>query len=82
MLIPLEKSYHSPLILIYLEIDGRTVRLADVMENTATLYESAEFPPCTFASLVFSIDGVEERQRIRLDEGIAQDSEIISFSYC
>lgn len=76
-----EYSYYSPHILIYLQIGEQRVRLADVLEETATLYDSAEVPPNTNASLVFSIDGIEESEPVVLHQGIARDSEIIRFSY-
>ena len=75
------KSSYSPNILIYLEVEGKKVRLSDVLSDTATLYESAEFPPGTAASLVFSIDGIEERQDVVLPDGIAKDSHLVALSY-
>ena len=77
----LEHSSYSPNILIYLDIDGKKIRLADVLYNSATLYEKAEVPPDTVASLVFSIDGVEEREEVVLINGISKDEDLVSFSY-
>ena len=76
-------SDYSPNILIYLEIDKKQIRLADVLEDTATLYEPvvAEVKADTGADLVFLINGFEERESIVLHEGISKDSSLISFSY-
>ena len=57
------------------------VRLADVLHETATLFEPAEFPPQTKAALIFSIDGVEESEDIILHQGISKDTKLVSFSY-
>jgi len=72
---------YSPNILIYLEIGEQTVRLADVLENTATLYGEAEIPPGTEATLVFSVDGNKESQRVLLPEGITSSQKEIPLSY-
>ena len=72
--------YYSPNILIYLEAGEKKVRLSDVLLGSATLYECAEFPPETAASLVFSIDGVEERKEIVLHDGISKGQSIVSFT--
>ena len=74
-------SGYSPNILIYLEIGEKKIRLADVMGQSATLYEVAEVRPDTEAILVFVIDGEEEREEVLLKDGIALDSQIIRFSY-
>lgn len=74
-------SGYSPTILIYLEIGEKQIRLADVLGQSATLYESAEVRPNTEAELVFVIDGQEEREEIILHEGIGSDSRLIIFSY-
>jgi len=76
-----ERSGHSPNIIIYLEIGTRKVRLSDVLYNSATLFENAEVPPHTKAALVFSIDGVEEREDVILDQGISGNESLINFSY-
>ena len=76
-----ESSSHSPNIIIYLEIGTRKVRLSDVLYNSATLFENAEVPPQTRATLVFSIDGVEEREDVMLDQGISSNESLIRFSY-
>ena len=55
--------------------------MADVLYNSATLFETAELPPYTKASLVFAIDGVEEREEVVLNDGIRKDSAKILFSY-
>ncbi len=72
---------YSPNILIYLEIDQKRIRLADVLYRSAVLYDKAEVPPRTLADLVFSIDGVEERDQIILENGISETDDKISFSY-
>lgn len=72
---------HSPNILIYLEIGEKQIRLADVMAQSATLYESVEVEPNTEAELVFVIDGEAEREEIVLTDGISHNSHIIRFSY-
>jgi len=78
----MEKSFgYSPKILIYLDIGGKTIRLADVLEDSATLYESADVAANTPAILVFSIDGEEERQNIVLSHGISKNDSLINFTY-
>ncbi len=59
----------------------KKIRLADVLYDSATLFEAAEVPPQTKASLVFSIDGAEEREEVILHEGISKEASLISFSY-
>ncbi len=44
MLMISKYSCYSPNILIYLEIDEKRIRLADVLYDSATLYEKAEVP--------------------------------------
>lgn len=74
MLMALKNSSYSPNILIYLEIGEKIIRLADVLCETATLYESdySEVKPNTQAFLVFSVDGVEQRKNIVLHQGISK----------
>lgn len=74
-------SSYSPNILIYLDVGGKKIRLADVLYDTATLFEHAHVPPHTKASLVFSIDGAEEREEVLLHDGISNDDSRISFTY-
>ena len=76
-----QHTFHSPNILIYLEADGNKIRLADVLYQSATLYEQAEIPPKTKASLVISVDGEEDREEILLDNGINKDDTLINFTY-
>ena len=71
----------SPHILIYLRVGEKTVRLADVLNGTARVYDSAELQPNTVAKLVFSIDGVEESSDVLLSDGVQLGDELISFSY-
>lgn len=76
------KSFgYSPTVLIYLDIGGKTIRLADVLDGSATLYESVEVPANTPATLVFSIGGAEERKGIILGNGISKDDSLIKFTY-
>ena len=74
-------SSYSPHILIYLEVEEKRIRLADVLYESATLYEQAEIPANTPASLVFSIDGVEEHEEICLLKSVSKEDTQISFSY-
>lgn len=73
---------YSPDVLIYLEIGEKTIRLADVLCETATLYESdyPEVKPNTQAFLVFSLDGVEQRKNIVLHQGISKGASMLFFS--
>lgn len=77
----LEQSSYSPNILIYLEIGEKKIRLSDVLYDTATLFERVEIPADTNASLVFTIDGSEEREDVILKNGISIDESVVSFSY-
>lgn len=74
-------SSYSPNILIYLETEENKIRLADVLYQTATLYEEAELPANTKASLVISVDGKEKREDIILNKGINKNDTLISFTY-
>ena len=76
-----KSSGYSPNILIYLDVGGKTIRLADVLNDSATLYESAEVPANTPATLVISVDGEEERKKVLLSSGISKSSMMISFAY-
>ena len=76
-----ESSCFSPNILIYLDVGGKKIRLADVLYDTATLFDKAEVPPQTKASLVFSINGAEEREDVVLHDGISNQTSLISFTY-
>ena len=72
---------HSPNILIYLEVENKKIRLSDILYQSATLHEEAEVPPQTEASLVFSIDGNEEREEVILHKGISKGDNLVIFSY-
>ncbi len=76
-----DSSCFSPNILIYLDLCGKKIRLADVLYDTATLFDMAEVPPQTKASLVFSINGAEEREEVILHNGISKETSLISFTY-
>ena len=52
-----------------------------MLYESATLFEKVEAPAKTKATLVFVIDGVEEREDVFLHEGIERDASLISFSY-
>lgn len=72
---------HSPHVLIHLQIGQLKVRLADVLYDSATLYEQVQVEPNTSADLVLSIDGNESRDAIVLDHGISLHDTVIRFSY-
>jgi hypothetical protein len=76
-----ESISYSPHVLIYLEIGSSKIRLADVLFDTATLYEKVIAPLNTKANLVFSIDGVEDREEIVLTNGISEADSDIKFIY-
>lgn len=75
------RTSYSPYIQIYLETADQKIRLADVLFQTATLYEKASIAPHTVASLVLSIDGVEEREEVLIEQGISEEDTAISFRY-
>ncbi len=77
----LANTGHSPDIKIHLEIDGRRIRLSDVLYDSATLFEMVEVAPNSKASLVFFIDGHEEREEIVLERGISKNDSMIKFVY-
>jgi hypothetical protein len=77
----LKASGYSPQIKIYLAVGERTIFLSDLMYHSARLLKSEEVSPGTRAFLVLSIDGVEDREEIILDQGIASHQAIITFSY-
>ena len=72
---------YSPHIVIYLEVGEKKIRLSDVLYNSATVYESSEFPPETKAALVFSINGVEEREEVILQDGMNAEESRVTFTY-
>lgn len=74
-------SGHSPDIFIQLEIGEKKISLADVLYNSATLFENAEVLPQTKAFLVFSNDGLEQHKIVVLDNGIKSSDSIARFSY-
>lgn len=76
-----KSTSYSPNILIFLEIGKTKVRLADVLYQSAMLYETVTLPPGTRADLVFQIDGVEEREGVMLDSGISEGDAQVNFSY-
>lgn len=76
-----ESSSYSPNILIYLEIDQRKIRLADVLYDSATLYEEVEASPGSRGHLVMEIDGSKESQEVILERGISKGDLKILFSY-
>jgi hypothetical protein len=75
------QSSFSPHILIYFEIGSRQIRLSDVLYDSATVYEPADVPPGTRASLVFSIDGKLDREDVVLTEGLSSNNSIVRFQY-
>ena len=77
----MEDLDYSPTILIYLKVGEQTIRLSDVLYDTATIYEPAEVPPGSEASLVFSINGIEQQEDVILPNGISKESEIIQLQY-
>jgi hypothetical protein len=74
-------SNYSPNIRIYLEVDQQTIRLSDLLYNTATLYEEVEVAPGARGQLVMEIDGDRQVQDISIERGISRGDTKISFSY-
>ena len=72
---------YSPDIQIFLEIEDRKIRLCDLLFETAILFEKTDIPPKTIASLVLSIDGVDEREEIFIEEGVTSQDTTIKFKY-
>lgn len=64
-----------------MELSDRRIYLSDLLYNSATLSEKVEVPPRTAAVLVVSMDGVEKREKVILDNGISNDNTLLSFSY-
>lgn len=71
----------SPDVYIYLKVGEFLTRLADVLGNTATVYERVEYPPDTDATIIYSINGIEDREEIHLHSGVSKSDEIIEFTY-
>ena len=73
---------YSPNILIHFEIGEKTIRLSDVLCETATLYDSefAEVPPGTRATLVVVVGDESERSPVVLDQGISRNDSVVHFS--
>jgi hypothetical protein len=76
-----KSSGYSPDVLIHLEVGEKKIRLADVLYDSATLFDKTEVAPHSKASLVFSFDGIEEREDIVLDQGISTQDSLIRFTY-
>ncbi len=75
-------TVYSPNILIYLKVENKEIRLADVLCETARLYSKdfEDIPPGTPADLVFSIDNKETKKSIILSEGLHKEMSLFSFS--
>ena len=73
---------YSPNILIYIEVGKKKIRLADVLCQSATLYQKAdhELPKGTVASLVFHIGNNIERQEVILQNGLTLGDETVLLS--
>jgi len=78
---PSTETSYSPIVLLYLQIGEDRIRLADVLYNTATLYESVTISHGTSAYLILSVNGVEAKTEVVLHKGITSDSKMIEFLY-
>ena len=72
---------YSPNILIYLEFDKKKIRLADVCNDTATIYERTMICSGTPADLVFIIDEAEERQKVLVKNSVSLDDRMLALEY-
>ena len=72
---------YSPNILIRFEIGKQTIRLSDVLCETATIYDAdfPDFPPGTEATLVVVVGDESERRDVVLDQGISKASRVVHF---
>lgn len=66
---------------MYLEIDGRTIRIGELLRNEGTLLDLVDVSPNTEALLVVEIDGDRRTKRVILHNGISSASERLSFCY-
>lgn len=66
---------------MYLEIDGRTIRIGELLRNEGTLLDRIDVLPNTEAVLVVEIDGDKRKKRVILHNGINSASEQLCFSY-
>jgi hypothetical protein len=64
---------------IYLRIAGERVDVAQIGRGRLILRTPRELPPGTRATLVFRIDGHEEREEVVLCEGAAAVEEPVMF---
>jgi hypothetical protein len=76
------QTVYSPNILIYLKVENKEIRLADVLCETARLYSKdfEDILPGTPADLVFSIDNKESKKSIILSEGLNKNMNLFSFA--
>lgn len=76
-------DYYSPHIVIYFQVGEQKVRLADVLNDTATIYSTDfdDVPPGTSAFLVIEIDGEKRRKQVLLDQGVSKYDKLVSFSH-
>ena len=72
-------SNPSPYVRIQLYFDDHSVRLADVLENTATLYEPLKLATATPATLVLTIDGEVLARRVTAPPCDGQPGDVIRF---
>jgi len=70
---------YSPDIQIFLHADGKCVRLADVLSNTATPYEPAQFVDNTPATIVFRIGDRERTESVIIKGDVTRESKRILF---
>jgi hypothetical protein len=64
---------------VYLLIAGERVDVAQIGHGKLILRTPREFPPGTRATLVFTVDGQEEREEVVLCEGAANVEEPVMY---
>lgn len=63
------KNGHSAVVRMRLLLNGCSLRIAQLGPDFLILREPAEYPVCD-AEITLTVDGTEDRWRVRLPEGI------------
>ena len=73
-----ERQRHSSLVQIRLEVNGQSLPVAQVGEDSLILRERCELPKSP-AKIVIIVDGQESEHPVYLHHGISAESRIVHF---
>lgn len=67
---------YSANVQLHLEVDGRTVDLAQIGPDDVIANDPIDLPPCE-ADVVMHVDGEERRWRVSLVNGMSRDNRVV-----